>query len=161
MTESPLGLMLSEATEPLRSMAVSSTGGLGFRRNLGILSMAARGEILVALAAALRTAVVKASTSRLTRPLAVAVAVVSIGGRSCGEVTGRRRKRRKGRKTTTLYGCSWYMEKRREEKRGEEWQRVSQGMRERVEKKLDGEEEEEEEAAEKVRRNQKSEGQRS
>jgi hypothetical protein len=45
--------------------------------------MAARGEILVALAAAFRTAEVKTSTRRLTRPLAVAVAVVSIGGRSC------------------------------------------------------------------------------
>lgn len=35
------------------------TGGLGFRRNLGILSMALRGEILVALEAALRTALTR------------------------------------------------------------------------------------------------------
>lgn len=50
---------MSVAMLALRSMEVSMTGGLGFRRNLGILSMALRGEILVALEAALWTALAR------------------------------------------------------------------------------------------------------
>jgi hypothetical protein len=69
--------MWSVAMLALRSMAVSRTGGLGFRRNLGILSIAARGEILVALAAALFTALAKRVTRwAIDATFAVAVAAV-------------------------------------------------------------------------------------
>lgn len=70
----------------LRSMDVSMTGGLGFRRNLGILSMALRGEILVALEAARLTALARRVT-RLAIAATFAVAVAAVFNRwrvGCG-----------------------------------------------------------------------------
>lgn len=87
-TES-LTLMFSDATAALRSRAVSMTGGFGFRRNLGILSMTAREEILVALAAAFLTALAKKTTKRAGLAVAVAVAVdLDFGFRSLAGLVG-------------------------------------------------------------------------
>lgn len=65
------------------------TGGLGFRRNLGILSMTAREESLVALAAAFLTALAKKTTKRAGLAVAVAVAVdLDFGFRSLAGLVG-------------------------------------------------------------------------
>lgn len=79
----------------LRSMDVSMTGGLGFRRNLGILSMALRGEILIALEAVLLTALARRVIRwAIAANFAVAVAAVFDGWKvGCGVCLKKKKKK--------------------------------------------------------------------